>query len=114
MPQSVDAQSVNPALHKGDVINQPQAAHPKLARQLVLDELFDLSLYQSLRKVASGKLRDILDQLIPIESRHFEFWQDFFDLHVNTLDLVCRLLLEKNKKILQRFDTASIHILLET
>src|SRR5258708_28011254 len=99
MPQSVDAQSVNPALHKGDVINQPQAAHPKLARQLVLDELFDLSLYQSLRKVASGKLRDILDQLIPIESRHFEFWQDFFDLHVNTLDLVCRLLLVKKKPI---------------
>src|SRR5437773_5924805 len=97
MPDSVDAQSVNPALQKRDVINEPKAAHPKLARQLVLDELFDLSLYQSLRTVASGKLRDILDQLIPIESRHFEFWQDFFDLHVNTLDLVCRLLLEKKK-----------------
>ena len=73
MPQSVDGQSVNPALHKGDVINEPKSAHPKLAKQLVLDELFDLSLYQSLRNVAGGELQAILDQLIPIESRHFEF-----------------------------------------
>ena len=113
MPQSVDAQSVNPAPHKGDVINQPQATHPKLARQLVLDELFDLSLYQSLRKVASGKLRDILDQLIPIESRHFEFWQDFFDLHVNTLDLVRRLKLVLLVAVCQLFGTPAIHIVLE-
>ena len=113
MPQSVDAQSVNPALHKGDVINQPQVAHPKLARQLVLDELFDLSLYQSLRKVASGKLRDILDQLIPIESRHFEFWQDFFDLHVNTLDLVRRLKLVLLVAVCRLFGTPAIHIVLE-
>jgi VIT1/CCC1 family predicted Fe2+/Mn2+ transporter len=113
MPQSVDAQSVNPALHKGDIINQPQAAHPKLARQLVLDELFDLSLYQSLRKVASGKLRDILDQLIPIESRHFEFWQDFFDLHVNTLDLVRRLKLVLLVAVCRLFGTPAIHIVLE-
>ena len=113
MPQSVDAQSVNPALHKGDVINQPQAAHPKLARQLVLDELFDLSLYQSLRNVASGKLRDILDQLIPIESRHFEFWQDFFDLHVNTLDLVRRLKLVLLVAVCRLFGAPAIHIVLE-
>ena len=113
MPQSVDAQSVNPALHKGDVINQPQAAHPKLARQLVLDELFDLLLYQSLRNVASGKLRGILDQLIPIESRHFEFWQDFFDLHVNTLDLVRRLKLVLLVAVCRLFGTPAIHIVLE-
>ena len=113
MPQSVDAQSVNPALHKGDVINQPQAAHPKLARQLVLDELFDLSLYQSLHNVASGKLRDILDQLIPIESRHFEFWQDFFDLHVNTLDLVRRLKLVLLVAVCRLFGAPAIHIVLE-
>jgi VIT1/CCC1 family predicted Fe2+/Mn2+ transporter len=113
MPQSVDAQSLKPALHKGDVINQPQAAHPKLARQLVLDELFDLSLYQSLRNVASGKLRDILDQLIPIESRHFEFWQDFFDLHVNTLDLVRRLKLVLLVAVCRLFGAPAIHIVLE-
>src|SRR5438445_5557354 len=63
----------------------------KLARQLVLDELFDLSLYQSLRPLANDELRAILDRLIPIEKQHFAFWQDFFDLHVETLDLVRRL-----------------------
>jgi len=113
MPQPVDAQRVNPALHNGDVINEPKAAHPKLARQLVLDELFDLSLYQSLRNVASGKLREILDQLIPIESRHFEFWQDFFDLHVNTLDLVRRLKLVLLVAVCRLFGAPAIHIVLE-
>jgi hypothetical protein len=62
MSRSIDAQSVNPALHKSGIMSQPRAVHPKLARQLVLDELFDLSLYESLRNVASGKLREILDQ----------------------------------------------------
>ena len=79
----------------------------------MLDELFDLSLYQSLRNVASGKLRDILDQLIPIESRHFEFWQDFFDLHVNTLDLVGRLKLVLLVAVCRLFGAPAIHIVLE-
>jgi len=113
MPESVDTQSANPALHKRDVINEARAAHPKLAKQLVLDELFDLSLYQSLRNVASGKLRDILDQLIPIESRHFEFWQDFFDLHVEALDLARRLKLVLLVAICRLFGAPAIHLVLE-
>jgi vacuolar iron transporter family protein len=113
MPESIDAQSANPALHKRDVINEARAAHPKLAKQLVLDELFDLSLYQSLRNVASGKLREILDQLIPIESRHFEFWQDFFDLRVNTLDLVRRLKLVLLVAVCRLFGAPAIHLVLE-
>lgn len=79
----------------------------------MLDELFDLSLYQSLRNVASGKLRGILDQLIPIESRHFELWQDFFDLHVTTLDLVRRLKLVLLVVVCRLFGTPAIHIVLE-
>ena len=82
LPQSVEVQTINPRLGNEAVMNEPRTADPKLARQLVLDELFDLSLYQSLRNVAGGELRAILDQLIPIEQRHFAFWQDFFDLHV--------------------------------
>jgi vacuolar iron transporter family protein len=113
MPESVDTQSANPALHKRDVINEPKAAHPKLAKQLVLDELFDLSLYQSLRNVASGKLREILDQLIPIESRHFEFWQDFFNLHVEALDLARRLKLVLLVAVCRLFGAPAIHLVLE-
>jgi hypothetical protein len=63
--------------------------------------------------VASGKLRGILDQLIPIESRYFEFWQDFFDLHVNTLDLVRRLKLVLLLAVGRLFGTPAIHIVLE-
>jgi hypothetical protein len=33
----------------------------RLARRLVLDELFDLTLYRALRGVASGSLRNVLD-----------------------------------------------------
>src|SRR6188508_769620 len=91
MSESMQAQNVNPALFESSAMNQPRAAEPKLARQLVLDELFDLSLYQSLRNVASAELRAILDQLIPIEQRHFIFWQDFFDLHIEALNLARRL-----------------------
>lgn len=70
-------------------MTEPREVDPQLARQLVLDELFDLSLYESLRDVATGDLRSILDQLIPIEARHLAFWQDFFDLPVSRLDRSC-------------------------
>jgi vacuolar iron transporter family protein len=94
-------------------MNEPRAVHPKLARRLVLDELFDLSLYQSVRNVATGDLREILDQLIPIESRHFKFWQDFFELHVNTLNLTRRLKLALIVAICRLLGAPAIHLVLE-
>src|SRR5262249_31797550 len=60
-------------------------------RRLVLDELFDLSLYQALRRVAPRHLQRVLDQLIPVETRHFTFWQEFFGLRLTALDLGRRL-----------------------
>ena len=63
------------------------AAETRLGRQLVLDELFDLTLYRSLLRVAPAGLRAILEQLIPIETRHYAFWQEFFGLKIATLDL---------------------------
>lgn len=57
-----------------------------LGRQLVLDELFDLSLYRELAKVSSGPLRGVLEELIPIETRHYAFWQEFFQVKVAALD----------------------------
>jgi hypothetical protein len=113
LSQSVDIQTVSPALRDEGKINEPRSADPKLARQLVLDELFDLSLYQSLRNVASGELRAILDQLIPIEQRHFAFWQDFFDLHVNTLNVARRLKLVLLVAVCRLFRAPAIHLVLE-
>src|SRR2546430_16697920 len=66
-------------------------ADAKLARRLVLDELFDLSLYTALRDVARGDLVRTLDELIPVETRHVTFWQGFFGLELARLDAGRRL-----------------------
>ena len=94
-------------------MSEPAAVDRKLAKQLVLDELFDLSLYQSLREVASGELRSILDRLIPIEARHLAFWRDFFDLHVERLDLARRLKLCLIVFLCRLFGAPAIHLVLE-
>jgi VIT1/CCC1 family predicted Fe2+/Mn2+ transporter len=89
--------------------------HPdRLARQLVLDEIFDLSLYSSLRGVAQGKLKDMLDQLIHVETRHVAFWQEFFGLEkLKELDLARRLKLAALIATCRVFGTSAIHIVLE-
>ena len=52
----------------------------------MLDELFDLALYQALRDVAPpGPLQSVLDRMIPIERRHVKFWQDYFGLPLTAL-----------------------------
>lgn len=58
----------------------------KLGEKLVLDELFDLSLYTALRDITTGDVRKTLDELIAIETTHFHFWQDFFQLRIARLD----------------------------
>jgi VIT1/CCC1 family predicted Fe2+/Mn2+ transporter len=93
--------------------NKPSGADAKLARRLVLDELFDLSLYQSLRDVATGELRTILEQLIPIETRHLKFWQDFFDLHVERLNPARRLKLALIVAACRLLGASVIHLVLE-
>src|SRR5215470_1460631 len=85
----------------------------KLGRQLVLDELFDLSLYQALRRQCTGGLSAILDQLIPIETRHFEFWQEFFGITVTRLDLSRRLKLGLMVGVARLFGDSAVHLILE-
>ena len=85
----------------------------QLGRQLVLDELFDLSLYRALRGVAGAELRAILEQLIPIEARHRTFWQDFFGEQVERLDLGRRLKLWFLTTLCRLFGDPAIHLVLE-
>src|SRR5678815_4552503 len=80
---------------------------------MCIRDRFDLSLYQSLREVASGELRSILDRLIPIEARHLAFWQDFFDLHVARLDIARRLKLRLIVFVCRLFGAPAIHLVLE-
>jgi len=58
----------------------------KIFNTLVLDELFDLSLYQAVSKTAKGDLKLLLDELIAIETKHLAFWQDLFNKKQVRLD----------------------------
>lgn len=84
-----------------------------LARTLILDELFDLSLYKALREVSTGNLRKILEELIVIESKHFAFWQDFFRIKLETLDAPRRLKLALLVGTCRLFGEKAIHLALE-
>ena len=90
-----------------------QGLDARLGRQLVLDELFDLTLYQSLLRVAPPALRPILEQLIPIETRHYGFWQEFFGLKITTLDLPRRLKLALLVGLARLLGAPGIHLILE-
>jgi VIT1/CCC1 family predicted Fe2+/Mn2+ transporter len=84
-----------------------------LARRLVLDELFDLSLYRALRDVAPGDLRRVLDELIPVETRHHAFWQTFFGLELNRLNLGRRLKLALIVALCRLGGAPAIRLILE-
>ena len=85
----------------------------RLGRRLVLDELFDLSLYRALHRIAPAAQRAILDQLIPIETRHHAFWQEFFKLDLPRLDWGRRLKLWLMTGVARLFGAPAIHLILE-
>jgi predicted membrane protein (TIGR00267 family) len=90
------------------------ATDARLGRQLVLDEIFDLSLYRALRDVAKGDLRRVLDELIVVETRHVAFWQKFFGLEdVTALDPGRRVKLVMHSAAGRLFGPSGIHVVLE-
>lgn len=60
--------------------------HTRLGRALILDEFFDLTLYRRLVAWEKGELKELLEELIPIEEKHVEFWRRFFGLPISELD----------------------------
>jgi VIT1/CCC1 family predicted Fe2+/Mn2+ transporter len=86
---------------------------PAFAQGLVLDELFDLTLYKTLRSAASPELRLVLEQLIPIETRHMEFWRSFFNRPKEGLDWGRRLKLAVLFSICRVFGDGVIQLVLE-
>jgi len=86
----------------------------RLGRRLVLDEIFDLSLYRALHAFAPAALCRTLEALIPVETRHVAFWQDFFGLKDLThLDIWRRLRLALITLVCRCFGASAIHIVLE-
>ena len=86
---------------------------PVLARTLILDELFDLSLYKALREVTGGDSQKTLDDLIRVEAEHLAFWQKFFDTKLSELDLPRRLKLRFIVLACRLFGSTAIHLVLE-
>lgn len=86
----------------------------RLGRRLVLDEIFDLSLYRALHPIAPPDLRRMLDALIPVETRHVAFWQKFFRLEgVTRLDAGRRLRLAVLITACRLFGATAMHLVLE-
>lgn len=85
----------------------------RLGRRLVLDEVFDLSLYRVLRELTGGDLRRMLDELIPIETKHVAFWQEFFGTDLQKLDVWRRLKLRLLTLACRLFGDPAIHLVLE-
>ena len=86
---------------------------PQLARTLVLDELFDLSLYQALRHVTQPDLHHTLDELITVETGHLAFWKRFFGISVDELDLGRKLKLALLMFVCKLFGSTAVHLVLE-
>lgn len=86
----------------------------KLARQLAQDELFDLTLYRSLRRGAGKSEAAILDELIPIEVRHLAYWQQYVGESVETLTFGQRCKLQIMLIAAKVFGDKFVHLLLES
>jgi vacuolar iron transporter family protein len=86
---------------------------PQLAQTLVLDELFDLSLYKALRVVTQPDVHETLDELIKVETSHLAFWQKFFGLKFETLDLGRRIKLAVIMLVCRLFGSTAVHLVLE-
>ncbi len=85
----------------------------RLAEGLILDELFDLSLYQRFRSQAVGPLAKLLDELVAVEAEHLSFWKKFLELELDTLDWGRRIKLELVAATCRLFGPAAVGLVLE-
>jgi predicted membrane protein (TIGR00267 family) len=94
-------------------MNSTQASDVRMARRLILDELFDLSLYRKLRNAPDPELQKTLEELISVEINHFSFWQDFFKIKVTELDPLRKLKLQLIAFICRISGPPAIDLILE-
>ena len=93
--------------------DHPALSDPRLARTLVLDELFDLSLYKALRQVTAPEVHPTLDELISVETTHLAFWKHFFTLSLDQLNPGRRLKLALLMFVCKLFGSTAVHLVLE-
>lgn len=98
---------------RSGIIRLVQTHDPKLARDLVLDELFDLTLYRKLDAITHRKYKTIFDQLIPIEVGHLRFWQNFFNVRIDRLNFLRRVKLSVLVFMCRVFGAHAVHMIVE-
>ncbi len=84
-----------------------------LERNLILDELFDLTLYEGMRLYAHGDFATLLDELIVIERRHFLFWEGCFGITRTALNVKRRIKLFVLLFIARFSGVHGMHLILE-
>ncbi len=84
-----------------------------IGRDFVLDELLDLTLYQRLEQTAPPEMRGILAELIPVETRHLNFWKGFFKIEEARLDLRRQVKMAALVAFCRLFGAVGIHLTLE-
>lgn len=84
-----------------------------LGNELVVGELFDLSLYRMLRKRARGDMAILLDELIGVEEQHLRFWQDFFEVSHPRLGIFLKIRLAAFGLAARLFGEAGVSLMLE-
>ena len=80
---------------------------------LILDELFDLTLYRGMRVHAKDDFIPLLDDLIETERRHLLFWEGCFGVTGLTLDFSRRLKLHVLLLVARIFGRHGAHLIIE-
>lgn len=84
-----------------------------VGRELVLDELLDLTLYRELQRGARGDMARILGEMVEVETRHLAFWIRFFGWEPRGLDWRRRLKLCVLKGICALFGEPAARLVVE-
>ncbi|HZT09149.1 MAG TPA: VIT1/CCC1 transporter family protein [Chloroflexota bacterium] len=91
----------------------PVPIDPHTARRLILDELFDLSLYTSLRPQTTGALAQTLAALMQTETKHRDVWQELFGVRIERLDWTRKVKLWVLLVTCRLFGDAAVYLVLE-
>ncbi len=94
-------------------MNPKHSIESRLARELISDELFDLTLYQELKKISGKGFEKLFSELIPIETKHYAFWQNFFEIKIDSLDWRRRVKLGILVFVCRIFRSTAVHLVLE-
>lgn len=102
-----------------EIHSLPIAYHMKnrhdmdMAEGLILDELFDLTLYKKLYVFAHGNTKTMLGELVIVEEKHLQFWKTYFNLSIDQLNFGRNIKLSILILASRLFGETGIHLVLE-